>query len=380
MHNTSEDRGHMRRRECFSVLAATGTAALTGASGAYAEISFPRCTREEFSFPVNAIPGGRTIRLGMIGDIGHTDMILRDLSSVPNVHLTAYSNRSSDGPVAPGVRVYREYEEMLEREELDLAGICLPYFRNAGAATAAAERGLHVVMEKPVATTLNDLSVLKDTVIRKRVRLTALLGMRFEPPYQAVRERISAGDIGEPILATAQKSYKFGRTRPDFYRVREQFGGTIPWVGIHAIDYIHYTTRLGYTRVAAMHGNMCHPEYPGVEDHAGILFRLSNGGTAMLNLDYLRPESAPTHGDDRLRVIGSEGSLEILDGGSRVECISTSGIHDIELPRRKLFFQDFISELRGEGNHLISPEEPFEMTRVSLMARESAERGVALDL
>jgi len=49
----------------------------------------------------------------------------------------------------------------------------------------------------------------------------------------------------------------------------------------------------------------------GCEDHAGLLLRLANGGTATCHLDFLRPEAAPTHGDDGLRIAGSEGVLEV---------------------------------------------------------------------
>ena len=54
-----------------------------------------------------------------------------------------------------------------------------------------------------------------------------MLGMRMEPRFQAIRREIAAGTIGEPILATAQKSYKFGESRPDFYRDEGMYGGSI---------------------------------------------------------------------------------------------------------------------------------------------------------
>ena len=108
---------------------------------------------------------------------------------------------------------------------------------------------------------------------------------------------------------------------------------------------------------------------------------MSNGGTAMINIDYLRPEKATTHGDDRLRVIGSEGVLEIKDSGKRVELISSSHEpFDIPLPEEKSFFADFVGELRGEGRHILSPEEPFEMTRVALLAHQSAKQNRIITL
>lgn len=237
----------------------------------------------------------------MIGTDGHTSTITGDIPAMKNIKLVAYARHDNTNVKIPSdVKVYKEYEEMLDREQLDIVGICLPYYLNATASIAAAQRKIHIMTEKPVATTLDDLERLFKAVTANRVRLTTLLSMRLDPQYQAIRETIAAGKIGEPILATAQKSYKFGKNRP---------------------------------------------------------------------------ETAPTHGDDRLRIIGSGGVLEIKDGGQRVELISSAAdAVDIQLPERKSFLADFIAELRGQGKHVLAPEEPFEMTRVALLAHRSAEQ------
>ena len=373
----------MNRRSYLQGLGAAGiSAAAALASPIEASVKMSRILASQFSYPIKTFAPETIIKVGMIGIDGHTETILGDLPRMKNVQLTAYACYGAPKPPLPkGVRIYDRYEEMLEKEELDVVGICLPYSLNAGASIAAAKKKLHIVTEKPVATTIEDFEALLKAVISSRVRLTALLSMRLEPTFLAVKEAVAAGKIGEPILVTAQKSYKFGQSRPDFYKKKETYGGTIPWVGIHALDYIHFTTELHYTEVMAFHGNKDHPEYPGFEDYAGILLRMSNGGTAMVNIDYLRPETAPTHGDDRLRIIGAEGVIEIKDLGARVELITSSKpSQDIPLPDRKPFFADFISELRGEGRHVLKPEEPFEMTRVALLAYKSAEKNIPVKL
>ena len=335
-----------------------------------------RIESSAFRYRFRTFGPDEVIRIGMIGTDGHTATITGDIPSMENVKLVAYARYDNTNVKIPSdVKVYKEYEEMLDREQLDIVGICLPYYLNATASIAAAQRKIHIMTEKPVATTLDDLNRLLKAVTANRVRLTTLLNMRMEPQYQAIREAITLGKIGEPILATAQKSYKFGKNRPDFYKDPQMYGGTIPWVGIHPIDYIHFTTSLDYTGVAAFQGNKDHPDYPGCQDYAGILLSLSNGGATVINLDFLRPETAPTHGDDRLRVIGSEGVLEIKDGGQRIELISSaSEAVDLQLPERKSFLADFVAELRGQGDHVLAPEEPFEMTRVALLAHQSAEQ------
>ena len=162
---------------------------------------------------------------------------------------------------------------------------------------------------------------------------------------------------------------------------RKTYGGTIPWVGIHALDYMRWVSGQEYSQVAAFEGNKAHPQTPGCEDHAGLLFRLANGGTATCHLDFLRPESAPTHGDDRLRIAGSEGLLEARDLDNSVRLISAKGhVGELPLAPHVDFFGAFIADLRGEGEPLVSAEDAFAITRICLRARDAADTGAWVKL
>ncbi len=324
-------------------------------------------------------------RVGLIGTDGHTGILLDTIARLPDVELTAFAKSRPDDDVAgikrgrsftERTRIYDAFEELLEKEQLDVVGVCLPYYRNAEASIAAARKGIHIVSEKPVATTLADLEALKKAVAEAKVRFTSLMNMRCFPPYQAARKAVLDGLIGQPILLTSQKSYRFGESRPWFYKDLKTYGGTIPWAGIHSIDYMRWTTGREYVEVSAWHGNADHADYPGFQDHAGVLFKLDNGGTAMTNLDYLRPESAPTHGDDRLRIAGSEGIIEVLGAENRASLITAAdGPRELELPEEVDFFTDFLAELSGKREHLISQEDAFRLTEICLKAKEAAEAG-----
>jgi len=330
------------------------------------------------------------VRVGLIGTDGHTGVILESIPQLPGVEWPAFAKSLPEDDVSSlkrakafseKTRIYDHFEQMLEKEELDVVGVCLPYYRNAEASIAAARRGVHVVSEKPVATTLEGLAALKTAVAQAKVRLTSMMNMRCFPPYRAARKAVQEGLIGEPILLTSQKSYRFGTTKPWFYKDLKTYGGTIPWAGIHSIDYMRWTSGRKYLRVSAWHGNKDHPEFPGFQDHAGVLFKLDNGGTAMTNLDYLRPETAPTHGDDRLRIAGSEGVLEVLGAENRVLLITAAaGPRELELTEPVDFFADFLAELTGGKEHLISQEDAFRLTEVCLKARDAAETGHWVDL
>ncbi|HTS69461.1 MAG TPA: Gfo/Idh/MocA family oxidoreductase [Terriglobia bacterium] len=374
MQNTAQnsqkqpDPGTVDRRQ-FLRTAAGASMALTGA--------VPAAARRR-------IASNAVIRVGLIGRDGHREILLGSIPKLANVQWTAYAKGEpgedsawvqKQFPASERTRVYDDYHQMLEKEELDVVGVCLPFFRNAEASIQAASRGIHVVSEKPAALTLPDLARLEQAVRETGITYNIMLAMRALPIFLAARHAVQQGTIGEPILLSSQKSYQWGADRPWYYKERKTYGGTIPWVGIHALDYMRWVSGQEYAMVSAWQGNQAHPQDPGCEDHAGLLFRLANGGTATCHLDFLRPAGATTHGDDRLRVAGHEGVLEATDIGNRVSVIDAKGTRELPLPAPVDFFGSFLASLRGEGEPLVSTVDAFAITRICLRARDAADTG-----
>ncbi|MCJ7544116.1 MAG: Gfo/Idh/MocA family oxidoreductase [Phycisphaerae bacterium] len=330
------------------------------------------------------------MKLAMIGSYGHTGIVLKSLPSLPDVELVAvarygpqdklpFVGKSKAVPAA--TPVYDDYRKMLDEVRPEVVSICMPLHRNAEASIAAAQHGCHILSEKPLATTLEDLSALRSAVERAGVRICAMFKTRGEPPFQAAREVVAEGRIGKPILAFGQKSYPFAQ-RDENYRRRQTFGGTIPWVAIHALEFIRYCTGRDYTAVAAMHSNESLTGYEA-EDNGGLLLELSGGGHAIISFDYLRPMAPGVkrrHGDDRLRIAGTAGIVEVVDEGTRVVLMTPTEVQDVPLPPPRDLFGEFIASLRGEGEGLVSPEESFRITEVALKARQAADTGQVVAL
>lgn len=350
---------------------------------------------------------GAPLRIGMIGTEGHTYMVFQGLKDVPGAKITAYAfedgewSYNSDGsprggaynldrqrkwvqeqPWGKTTNVYETYQEMLDKEKLDIAVVALPYARNPFAAAAAAQRGIHVMVEKPIAVTFDDLEMLHTAVTQSGVALTAMFAMRFPPAYYTIKQMVASGAIGTPIMARGQKSYKWGEERPWFYKHPEIYGSTILWVAIHAIDWLYWVMDSPVRRVSAFHGNLAHADYPGAQDNSVVTMEFASGATGAVTADFLRPEQAPTHGDDRLRVIGSGGVIEKNVAEGTVELItSSSGPRNVELQSPPAeWLADFVDSLRGKRQHLIGPEDPFEVTRICIAATEAARTGRVIEL
>ncbi|HYG36634.1 MAG TPA: Gfo/Idh/MocA family oxidoreductase [Clostridia bacterium] len=328
-----------------------------------------------------------TIRVGIIGLDGHCSEITGALKVCPNLRITAIAENKPDllrpfrsNPATANARFYQDYQQLLDHETLEVVAVCGENGVRARIVTACAERGIPIAAEKPLALSLSELTAVKKVLSARRIPLTMLLPMRCSPQFQAMREVIRSGQIGEVVAIDAQKSYRLG-TRPDWMKNRRTFGGTIPYIGIHMVDLMRWTTGRDFVQVGAFQSTVGAPQIGDMENNAALIFKMENRGTATLHLDYLRPAAAASHGDDRLRVVGTKGIVEYQEGRGLTLVTESQPMTKIDsLPPAKHLFADFIASLYQGTPHLIQPDEIYRVTEIVLKAREAAERNRLVQL
>jgi predicted dehydrogenase len=321
------------------------------------------------------------LTLAIAGLKGHQYIVLDALPSMPEVELVAVADddpdaisRAHDLPGAtPNTRAYRNIQDLLANHNPDIMLEAGTDRDRAGVVIACAERGIHLITEKPLANHPKSLDRVVDAVTRSNVKLTMLLTMRCEPVYVALRDAVAAGAIGTVTQAGVQKSYRLGE-RPAWQKSHETFSGIIPYIGIHAIDLIRWCSGRELAEVMAYCANTGHPEMGELEDNACVLARLDNGASAAIRLDYCRPAAAPTHGDDRLRIAGNRGVIESMD--ERVTLITNDeGPRELPLPAPVDFFADYVDSLKTGRDLYIPFADCVRVTEIALRARQSAETG-----
>ena len=274
-----------------------------------------------------------------------------------------------------GATWYDDPVRMLDEFKPTAVNIGGVYAHDGPLAVEALQRDIPVVVEKPIAATWDDYHALREvTDDTNRVLLTEFAS-RSTPAFRAARQAVQAGRIGTPVLATGQKTYRFGDHRPDFYKRRADFGSTLLWVASHALDWIYFVTREPFTGVCGHHNNLAKPDYGEMEDHCAAMYRLGNGGTALVHGDFLRPAAAPTHGDDRLRVVGSAGQVEVRDG--RCELIrndaAPADITDEAQP--KPVYQEMLDAIAAGGDAIYNTADSLTVARALLAGRDAADSG-----
>lgn len=261
----------------------------------------------------------RKLRLAVIGTVGHIGDVLTPLPKLPDVELVAVAESDPDGlkivagrPALRNAKQYTDYRKMLDEVKPDVVAICNDNGARAGAALECAERKLPMIAEKPLAIDRREYERVKKAIERSGQPVQLILPMRYEPHYAKLREIVTSGVIGEVGQISSQKSYKAGN-RAQWYRNQKTYGSTILWIGIHMFDLMRHCSGREFTEAFSYQAQVGAGAGLGeMENTTTTILKLDNGGSASLHMDYYRPDEAPTHGDDRVRIAGSKGVVEYM--------------------------------------------------------------------
>lgn len=261
---------------------------------------------------------------------------------------------------------------MFDETRPTIAVVCGPFELHAAQTVAALRRGIHCITEKPVALDDESLRAIEAALAaRPDAQLAGMMFSRFDPGFFHAKGMIEEGAIGEVRLLNGRKSYKLGK-RPAYYASRDTYGGTIPWVGSHAIDwamwYAGSTPRGVYATQSALHnaGNGT------MERSATCLLEFDNEVSATISIDVFRPEAAPSHGDDWIRVVGTKGVMEVRN--NRIEIVDSAGPRTITPPAApRNFLQTFVGQIAGTVEPVIDAKQTIDLTKALLAARRSAD-------
>ncbi|NHN29826.1 Gfo/Idh/MocA family protein [Paenibacillus agricola] len=318
------------------------------------------------------------MRLGIIGSTGHINYVMNGLRELPHVHLVGVSAGSLGESIDNLIRIvhqeghsptlYSNFIELLDQAKPDIVAVACYFHDHAKIAAEALRRGIHVFVEKPVATSLEDLDMLKEAYQSSgQAQLAAMFGIRYDPAFYTAWHAVKNGAVGRIRLLHAQKSYRLGK-RGEHFTSRQTYGGTIPWVGSHAIDWVHWYSGERFETVYASHSTQDNGGHGELETTAMCLFTMSNEVSATVSIDYLRPTAAPTHGDDRIRITGAEGILEIRDQQVLLINGNESGVQMLPLLPKIEIFADFVRQITEGSVCLVSPEDAFYVTEACLRA------------
>lgn len=295
-------------------------------------------------------------------------------------------------------RIYTDYDEMLEKERLDAVLIGLPSNAKVGPVRAAAARGIHVLMDKPLCTTMEDAREIATIVEETGIKLMVNSISIWKAPLRKGIELINQGAIGRPFWAKWRNANAGTEKSPGVSRfftewlwdMEKNGGGILINYCYYGISYICHLFGRPQS-VSAMAGHFVNPNIPAeMEDNAVVSMRWANAlgqaeGSWTQMDDGAVEDVDPTNRG--LIVYGTEGVLRTSSKGYVVltNAASPKGLR-IDCKDSPLKWKDgaehFVSVIRGEAeiDALCSLELNMLVQEVSEAGYQSIREKRAVDL
>ena len=302
------------------------------------------------------------------------------------------AERRAEAEDTLGCQAFADFDEMLDGGDLSAVAIATPSHLHKDMAVAAFKRGVHVLLEKPMATSYREAQAIVREAKRAGRKLTVYQPHRLGAYYQHLRRIVASGKIGS-VYWVSKGMFSYSR-RNDWQSLRKFGGGMLNNYGAHAIDQVldligHDVKRVfGDMRRAASLGDAEDVVKVVIETKTGVVgevnisqasairpYELLVWGTCggimyrnkQLEIRYFDPRSLPAKSVNAS--LASENrqypsdDIEFID-----ETVPVDPSFQIDV------YADFAKAIRKDTDPLVRPEETLSVMRVMKQCRESSGR------
>ena len=189
------------------------------------------------------------------------------------------------------VPAYASYQELFEREQVDVVSVAVPTVDHRAASLCAMEHGVHVLVEKPIAATVEEADEMIRAAAARKLTLTVGHVERFNPALVELKRRLDAGELGHVFQLHGRRLSPF----PAYIRDV----GVVMDLATHELDIMRYLVGSEVEKVYADTERNVHHKY---EDTLSGILRFENGTVGVLDINWLTPTKVR-----ELRVTGARG-------------------------------------------------------------------------
>jgi UDP-N-acetylglucosamine 3-dehydrogenase len=284
-----------------------------------------------------------------------------------------------------GARAFTDWREMLSAG-LDILVVSLPHNMHVEPAAAAAKQGVHVLMEKPLATTLEDGKKILEACKSAGVKLTISFVHRFREELQLARRWLDEGQLGRTQILRETMNGQHGNHLPKWVTQKEVAGGgVLMYSAIHGLDRLRWLANSEVISVTAQTRRYSHDTE--VEDGVVALLNFASGATGTLCANAPTYRAQPAHWDTE--IYGDKGMLRVrtrqwaeLSNDYCNEHIDTEKISNEQGPHYNFARQakEFVAAIREDREPFITGEDGLKSLELALAIYRSAETGQSVSL
>ena len=324
----------------------------------------------------------KTLRTGILGCGSFARRHASNLITLPEeIELTAFCDHHeqnarelSDTYSRGNGAIFTDHHEMFEKGKLDLVVICLPPHAHSDEVEVAAQHGIHILIEKPIALSSEHAWRMVEATEKAGIKTQVGFMFRFGAAIERLKELINAGEVGPLGLMSAR--YFCNSLHAPWWRDRSKSGGQLVEQVIHMVDLMRYLMGEAVS-VYSRQGNVFHREVVDytVEDVSATVFGFRGGAIGVI---YATNGAIPGKWINDYRLVSQKLTAEFSNANNallhfiaetpvRTETISSDrNVHLAEL-------QDLLTAIRTDGQTRIPLREGAKSLDMALAATQSAQ-------
>ena len=254
------------------------------------------------------------VSVGIVGAGIMGSQHARIYSELPGARLVAVAdiNGETASEVAGrhGARAFTDYREMLELREIDAIHVATPDHLHARPVLDSLEAGKHVLVEKPLASGVEDARLIVEASRRTGRHVMVNYTHRWAAPYARTRAIIESGQIGSPLMVYARKDDAlWAATEMMSWTARTS---SASYLSTHDIDLVLWFLDTDVESVYAMGVKKVLIERGiDTEDAIQALVRFRSGAIGTFESCWVLPDSMPTTTDSFIEIVGEKGSIHV---------------------------------------------------------------------
>ena len=180
------------------------------------------------------------LKIGLVGVGGISGAHIPGWENMKEAELVAICDvRPEQMEKYPQYRQYTDFDEMLEKEKIDILDICLPTYLHVDFAVKAMEKGINVICEKPISLKEEDVKRAYDTAEANNVKFMIAQVLRFWPEYEFVKSCYETGRYGKLLSGVMHRLGSMPKWSFDNWMMDVNRSGLVPYdLHIHDLDFV----------------------------------------------------------------------------------------------------------------------------------------------
>ncbi|MGQ0603832.1 MAG: Gfo/Idh/MocA family protein [Anaerolineales bacterium] len=318
----------------------------------------------------------------------HALAYIQNLRALPGVVMMGFADedraRGERFARQFNARLFESYEALLA-EKPDGVVVCSENNQHRPLVEMAAAAGVHVLSEKPLATTLDDARAMITACERAGVKLMTAFPMRFSAPLLEMKAQLEAGGLGQVYCFNATNQGELPKPYGAWFVDKTLAGGgALMDHTVHLADIMRWYLNSEVVEVYAQTNRVCYADEVDVETGGLIALSFANGVFASIDCSWSKPPYYPTWGGLTFELVTERGAVRVDAFRQNL----TVYRHELRRPvwaywgsdANQAMLSEFVAALREDRAPRVTGMDGYRAVEIALAAYQSADSGQPVKL